>query len=199
MFKRFGVAMFFGLITTTGLFYIMQGLIANDQAAFDETKRPMKLIYLSDIEEVLIDVPPPKVEPPPKPEIPPVDVRNLPELTGGDPIFEDPTPVIVDDPDFELAGLVDGTYLPIVKVTPQYPRRALARGIEGYVLLEFTVTKTGAVENPVVVESEPSGVFDAAAIKAALRFKYKPKVVDGCAVSVGGINNLISFSISGEA
>ena len=33
-------------------------------------------------------------------------------------------------------------YLPIVKVNPQYPRRAQTRGIEGYVLLEYIVTKT---------------------------------------------------------
>ena len=35
----------------------------------------------------------------------------------------------------------DGEYLPIVKVQPVYPRRALSRGIEGYVIVEFTVTK----------------------------------------------------------
>ena len=34
----------------------------------------------------------------------------------------------------------DGEYLPIVKVAPVYPRRALQRGIEGFVIVEFTVT-----------------------------------------------------------
>jgi len=199
MFKRYSVAMLFGLVTTTGLFCIMQGLIANDLAAFDETLRPLKLFYLSVIEEPEI---PKRIKAPvkpPKPEVPPEATPDLPQEPGGDLIFEDPTVFTANDPEITVSRHADGTYLPIVKVTPQYPRRALARGLEGYVMLEFTVTKTGAVVNPVVVDSEPSGVFDAAAIKAALRFKYKPRVVDGIAVSVSGVNNLITFSISGEA
>ena len=199
MLRRYSVAVFFGLIATTGLFFVMQGLISNDQVAFEEKERPMKLFYLSVIEEpeftkkILAPVKPPP------PELPPQATPDFLQEPGGDAVFEGPKVFIVDDPNITVSRLTDGTYLPIVKVTPQYPRRALARGIEGYVMLEFTVTKTGAVVSPRVIESEPSGVFDAAAIKAALRFKYKPRVVDGVAVPVGGVNNLITFSISGEA
>jgi protein TonB len=89
----------------------------------------------------------------------------------------------------------DGEYLPIVKVAPVYPRRAQTRGIEGYVLLEFIVTKTGAVRNPVVIESQPSGIFDRSATSAALKFKYKPKVVNGEPVDVAGVRNLIRFEL----
>ena len=90
----------------------------------------------------------------------------------------------------------DGEYLPIVKVAPVYPRRAQTRGIEGYVLLEFIVTKTGAVANPVVIESSPPGIFDRAAINAALKFKYKPKVVDGEPIDVAGVRNRITFELA---
>src|SRR5699024_7690181 len=68
----------------------------------------------------------------------------------------------------------DGNYLPIVKVAPMYPPRARSKGIEGYVLLEFTVTETGSVTNVHVLEAHPKGVFNEAAIKAVRRFKYKP-------------------------
>ena len=91
----------------------------------------------------------------------------------------------------------DGDYLPIVKVAPIYPRRAQSRGIEGYVIVEFTVTKSGSVRDPFVVEAQPEGIFDRAAMDAALKFKYKPRVVDGEATEVAGVQNKISFEIDG--
>ena len=90
----------------------------------------------------------------------------------------------------------DGEYLPIVKVAPIYPRRAQTRGIEGYVVLEFTVTTTGAVRDPVVVEAKPKGIFDRAASNAALKFKYKPKVVNGQPIEVPGVRNRITFELA---
>lgn len=91
----------------------------------------------------------------------------------------------------------DGEYLPIVKVAPVYPRRALQRGIEGYVIVEFTVTKQGSVRDPIVVEAEPEGIFERAALDAAMKFKYKPRVVNGEPAEVSGIQNRISFEIDG--
>ena len=75
-------------------------------------------------------------------------------------------------------GVSDGEYLPIVKVAPVYPSRALSRGLEGYVIVEFTVMSTGAVRDVSVVEST-SSLFERAATTAALKFKYKPRVIDG--------------------
>ena len=89
----------------------------------------------------------------------------------------------------------DGEYLPIVKVAPIYPRRALSRGIEGYVIVEFTVTPQGSVVSPQVVEADPEGIFERAAMDAAKKFKYKPRMVDGKAVSVPGVQNQITFKM----
>ena len=89
----------------------------------------------------------------------------------------------------------EGEYLPIVKVQPVYPRRALQRGISGYVLLEFTVTKNGSVKDIVVIEEYPSSIFRKAAIKAAEKFKYKPRVVDGEALEAHGVRNKIVFEM----
>jgi len=94
-----------------------------------------------------------------------------------------------------FGGVTDGEYLPIVKVQPVYPRRAAERGIEGYVLLEFTVTEAGTVEDPQVIEADPPGYFERAARQAALKFKYKPKVVNGTPVPVSGVRNLITFQL----
>ena len=92
-------------------------------------------------------------------------------------------------------GVTDGEYLPIVKVAPVYPSRALSRGLEGYVIVEFTVTRTGTVTDVVVVEST-STLFERAASEAALKFKYKPRVIDGEAVEVPGVRNKITFEIA---
>lgn len=99
--------------------------------------------------------------------------------------------------DLNIGGLqvTDGEYLPIVKVAPQYPRRALRKGVEGYVILEYTVTKAGTVKDPTVIESFPQGVFDKSAIKSALRYKYKPRVVEGQAIEVSGVRTKIRFQI----
>jgi periplasmic protein TonB len=87
-----------------------------------------------------------------------------------------------------------GEYLPIVKVAPNYPRGALSRGLEGDVLLEYTVTRQGSVRDPVVLEST-SPVFDQAAIESALRYKYKPRVVDGEAIEVPGVRTRVVFRL----
>ena len=80
----------------------------------------------------------------------------------------------------------------------------------GWVIVEFTVTDQGTVVNPVVVENcgwiknarnegecfeSPNSVFDSAAIKAALKFKYKPKVIDGEPVETAGVQNKITFEL----
>ena len=94
--------------------------------------------------------------------------------------------------------VVQDEMLPIIKVAPIYPEDAVRKGIEGHVLLEFVVTESGAVRDPVVVEAEPPGAFDQAALDAVGKFKYKPKVVDGEPVEITGVRNRITFEISDE-
>jgi protein TonB len=89
----------------------------------------------------------------------------------------------------------DGEYLPIVKIAPLYPWRAQSEGIEGRVVVEFTVTETGAVKDVVVVEADPKNVFDKVSIQAALKFRYRPKVVDGAPIEVRGVRNVFLFKL----
>src|SRR5215207_5156335 len=44
---------------------------------------------------------------------------------------------------------------PLISGVPEYPAAAQARGLRGYVEVEFTVTPTGTVESPRVVAAEP--------------------------------------------
>ena len=89
----------------------------------------------------------------------------------------------------------DGEYLPIVKIAPVYPAGAQARGIEGWCLVEFTVTTTGTTRDVKVVDADPKSIFNKTSINAALKFKYRPRVVDGEAVEVPGVRNLFRYEL----
>ena len=93
----------------------------------------------------------------------------------------------------------DGEYLPIVKVAPQYPRRAAQKGIEGYVVVEFTVSTLGTVKDPKVIEAAPANIFNRAALSAVKKFKYKPKIVNGKAEEVSGVRNIIRFELDNSS
>ena len=139
-----------------------------------------------------------------KPEKPP-EPEEMPEMPAPDMMnnFDNSMAVSVSAPQITTSmrvggvgfGISDGEYLPIVKVAPVYPARALQRGLEGYVIVEFTVTRQGTVRDVGVVEST-STLFERAAMEAASKFKYKPRVIDGEAVEVPGVRNKISFAIT---
>ncbi len=99
---------------------------------------------------------------------------------------------------FELENLeskpkvIGEDYVLVVGIAPVYPARALARGLEGYVDLSFTVTSSGTVTDLVVIQSSDSE-FDRAAIRAVLKYKYKPRVVDGVPVDTPNVETRISF------
>ena len=63
-------------------------------------------------------------------------------------------------------------------------------------LVEFTVTAAGTVKDVVVADAKPPKIFDRAAITAAGKFRYKPRVINGKAVEVQGVQNLIRFEMA---
>jgi len=187
-------------VTTFGLLFLMHALIeANNKPPEDVEERKVADIHMPErLIETQYDT-----EKPEKPEDPEEPPPDMPE-----PEFDQPdvNPDALNmsapriNPNLSIKGVggfgSDGEYLPIVKVQPQYPRRALSRGIEGYVIVEFTVTANGSVRDPVIIEAVPQNVFNRAATKAALKFKYKPRVIDGEAVEVPGVRNKITFAIA---
>lgn len=94
------------------------------------------------------------------------------------------------------AGTGSGEYLPIVKVAPIYPRRALVYELTGTCTVRYTVTTSGTVKDVEVVPGECAHtVFEAPSIDAAKRFRYKPRVIDGVAVEVPGVHNMFIYEI----
>lgn len=80
---------------------------------------------------------------------------------------------------------------PLVRFPPDYPIAAATHRIEGYVLLRFTVTETGTVADPEVLRADPPGIFDRAAMRAVLRWKYQPQLANGEPVSVVTYTRLV--------
>ncbi|MFC0446379.1 energy transducer TonB [Pseudidiomarina halophila] len=200
---RFLAALAVAAIVTLGLFYLMQSLITGGQGAMTEPPKGSVLDFVRVKPEEVVQEKDRKPERPPEPEAPPPDMP-APQMDSSDlvPDARGYDFSATAQADTGLGGGMnldasDGEYLPIVKVQAAYPRRALQRGIEGYVVVEFTVTRQGTVREPRVVAAQPEQIFDQAAMEAVLKFKYKPRVVNGEAVEVEGVQNRITFEIDG--
>lgn len=201
---KYPLAILLAAIITLTLFFIMQALIAMGVGNVEkgETRKIADIHMPKNELEIIKEEK--KPEKPDEPEQPPPDLAPPPvDIAAPDAGGISMAPVKVSA-NVNLGGIglgaSDGEYLPIVKVAPIYPSRALSRGIEGYVIVEFTVTKLGTVKDPFVVEAftdsgNPTTIFNSAAIKAALKFKYKPKIIDGDPVDVAGVQNKITFKI----
>ena len=91
--------------------------------------------------------------------------------------------------------LTDTNAIPLVQVQPAYPQRALQKGIEGYVIVEFDVDDNGQVINPRVLYAQPTGYFESASLRALERYRYQPKVMNGQAVKMFGVQQKLIYGI----
>lgn len=184
-------------LVTSALFIIMPYLIEMADKTLDEKPRTkLADIQMPDTKiETMRDS---KPEKPKQPDEPPPDMEQ-PEVDDSNPDVEAIS--MAPQQGFALTNTAgglsasDGEYLPIVKVAPIYPRRAQSRGTTGYCTVEYTVTKSGTTRDIVPVDCSPPGYFERASVKAATKFKYKPRVVDGEPIEVPGIQNRFTFEL----
>jgi len=205
MISRYAVTGLAAAVITFGLFYIMQELIAKSGDREAKTQK----VTVIEFSRTRADTDtqtrerklPEKVEQEKEPEAPEIDLTNIPKPSG-DGIGKMGIGVIVSQVKLSggpsLGAPTDGEEVPLVRIEPRYPPRALSRGIEGWVQLEFTVSETGAVVDPVVIDAEPSSIFNSSAVRAVERWKYKPKVVDGVAVPRKGVQVVLTFKIADD-
>ncbi len=213
---RFSLAVVVGLVVTLALFYLMQALISGGKSALTEDNVGRLVDFVRVKQELTVEQKVRKPQKPPPPDEPPPDVPPQNFNVNVDSTGFSMNNVALDvgvDVGGGGFGISDGEYLPIVKVQPVYPRRALSRGMSGWVIVEFTVSEQGTVRDPMVVDNcawikgprsdgdcadNPNSIFDSAAIRAAEKFKYKPKVVDGNPVQTAGVQNKITFELVEE-
>ena len=79
-----------------------------------------------------------------------------------------------------------------------YPPDAKAEGIEGYVVVSYDVTAEGMVVNAEVVEAEPEGVFEEAALASIVQWRFRAAMVDGKSVETPGVVSTLRFKLEEE-
>jgi len=199
MIGRYAFSIVIGTVVTLSLLFIMQLLIVTGKQALTDPRERHKLEFVRvkknenlNTRDIIPEKPPKPPETPP--ETPPQDMDNIdPDA----PSINVSRPQITANTDIGGPGgmnIAEGDYLPIVRVAPVYPSRALSRGLEGFVDMSFTVTTTGTVKDAIVLQST-SSLFERAATRAVLKFKYKPRVVDGIPVEVVGVKTRITFEL----
>ena len=203
--NKYAAGIGFSSAITLALFFIMVILISLGDSGLKEDTS----VKLADVvmPERQIDTFMTEVDKPDKPEEQPEDIAqpelDLAPLTGIDVSIAKPKP------NFKAGGSFfrDGEYIPLFKVVPIYPRRAQERGTMGYALVEFTITDSGSVEDAVTIEGYCSSkrpddpevefrtcsMFNSASARAAIKLKYKPKIVDGKAVPVEGVLHRFTY------
>ena len=180
---------------TFGLFIFMYKLISSGDGKANELDQISGIRFGPvDIPDELVarqrqkpKPPPPPKEPPPPPKMevskPENVVQNMPKLdipnienpmVGGEGIFLGNFA--------QVDKTAEGDVIPIVRIRPMYPRDAAIQGLEGWVKIEFTITEIGTVKSPKVIDADPPRVFNREALRAILKWKFKPRVVDGVAV-----------------
>lgn len=201
---RVAIAGVLGVVATFSLLFLMHSLINNDLGEAP----PVSDTKIADIQmpktEIETRYEEAKPEKPEEPQTPP---PNIPE-----PEFDAPDANLdglnMESPTFDssitmnIGGFSgDGEYLPIVKVAPEYPNNASSRGVEGFCTVEFTVTANGSTRDVVAIDcttkdGKPTTLFNRASIRAAERFKYRPKVVDGVPIEVPGVRNRFVYELA---
>ena len=195
MAARYPLAALSAAVITFSLFYGMQALIARRSVGLEDARPTWQLEFVRLKRDENVNkkerVKPKKLD---RPEPPP----------PADAVVDNPqSDVNIDVPAFNAplamgdgSGFgADSDVVPMVRVNPQYPQRAAARGVEGWVHLIFTVTPQGTTDNIRVVEADPGGYFESAAKSAVKRYRYKPKVEGGQPVSREGVEVVLQFAL----
>jgi len=192
----------FGLAITAALFWVMPYMIETTDGQLDESGSTMLVDFVRlrrdeavHRRELKPRKPPPPQSPPPLPSPPQFESLNPNVETIAISATPAETDIELSGAGFSL-GVGEGDYLPIVKVAPIYPQRALLRGIEGYCVVQYTVTRQGKIRDPFVIEDQCThSMFHRPSLQAALKFKYKPRVIDGQAMDVPGVQNKFTYVI----
>ena len=196
MITRYSSAVIAGSATTLFLFFVMQSLITLQPGAASElrTKDVLKFVRVPKVEDIRME------------DANPIDerIKDFPQepprtITESRPTGRINVPAVdprtpgdtVDRLSFRPG---DGPLVSIVRVQPVYPARAIQGELEGWVIVEFDVHADGTVRNAFVVRSS-NRTFERSAIDAVLKFRFKPRVVDGVPQVTTGLQNIFRFEL----
>ncbi len=201
---RYSASAAFAAAVTFGLVFLMSSLIASGKVELNDARRGRIIDFVrlkreSDVQEKQRTLP--QKQDLDAPEPPDLDLSDLPppntsQLASLGPGTFAPDLDISGGPALGAAGGADTDVVPLVRVNPQYPSRALLANVEGWVHVEFTITSAGTVKDARVLDADPPGYFERAALAAVQKYKYKPKIEDGAAVERPGVQVVLSFKLN---
>lgn len=200
MVARYLLSLILAFWVVTFLFALMITLIKTSEVPVSNNANLNMVNFIREKKDPNLNLEDIKPEPPPapaKPPPPPAALAMESIQTASQDFVVSELPVMDSfsiEPGFS-SGEGDGDYLPIYRVPPQYPRKALLDRSEGWVIVEFTIGTKGEVKNPRVVKAEPEGVFDKAALNAVSKFRFKPRTLGGTPIEVEGVQNRIRFRL----
>lgn len=194
-------------LMTLALFYLMHSLIR--YGADKELKEvpPNRLIEFvrqqrQDMSEEKEEELPEKLQMSEAPPPPALDLPSSAANPGAMALNVDAPEIEEPRPDIKLSGgpsmggaAADADVIPLVRVQPMYPPSAAQQRIEGWVVLEFTISTTGSVKDARVLSAQPNNIFNRAALQAIRKWKYKPKVEEGKRVERQGIQVKLTFEL----
>lgn len=198
------------LLTVVGLFSAMAWMVDNPQPvmADESAKLAFNMVMLEEEAQVKRRqraVPKQPKTPEPPPQVEPM-VSQTPLATANVPVVPDLnldvaiSGIAVTTPQFdtlEVQELANNQQvMPLYRVQPSFPDKALRRGIEGYVTVSFTIDPQGRPTDIQITDANPRRMFDREAIKALRRWKYQPKIVNGQAVSQVGQSIKLEFKLN---
>lgn len=209
--KRSMIALFLALTSTIGIFLLMSSLIKTEGKIVKSSSENtfmdfVRLKSSENTEEKQRKLPD---KPPPLQSLKSMDAKSitkpnlkssLPSTTNTLP-FDLPTKLT--QADLGMGGIRGGgngdqDVVPEVRTMLEFPLKAKRLGIEGWVVMEFDINPQGRVTNVVVLDSQPKRIFDKAAQSTVLKWKYKPKTVDGKNVEQKGIQIKLDFKLVDE-
>ncbi|MDR0781726.1 MAG: energy transducer TonB [Pseudomonadales bacterium] len=198
-FLRYPIGIAFGLALTSVMFWTMWSL-TSERPEVDklEVRRIEFTRMVRDTQTETRRVE--KVERTPPPVTPDMPQMSLSNTSGATTVVSLAPTVDVGSAIGKIGinAAANRDPVPLVRIQPDYPQRALSRNIEGWVQVQFTITETGSVADAKVVASDPPNMFDDAAIKAILRWRYNPMIEDGTPVARPGMQTILRFNLDGK-
>lgn len=195
---RVGVSAVLGVVVTLGLVFVMFKLIDSGNKELDNDEGFKIPDFLHVERDRTENAKMTEVEKPDEPEeMPDIPEEQL-EFEAPENVVNMSAPKAGGNLKIGNSGFArDSDFIPVYVPQPQYPRRAQTRGKEGYAVVEVIITTTGGVRDPKMIEEWPEGWgFGRAALKAANKLKYNPRVVDGVPQEVPGVLYKFTFQMA---
>jgi len=177
-----------GLLITLIVFWLMQWMIQPAQKKHERSNDVAMIDFIRSLNDSRSETKKRMTEEPKQPKAPPS--LNMPQAPK---MASQKMPVSLPNINSSLAsfkgdsignmlsgyGFADSDVILLVQIEPRYPAQAISRKIEGYVVVRLKISKLGSVVEVDIVDSNPKGIFEREAIRAAWRYRFKPKLVDG--------------------